>query len=190
MQRHTWTLHSVGGPVLRLVILMLMFAAVSLGVAAPQQDTPGPPSKNPCGPMTGACEDAPKIIAVKFHADWCGFCKQMGAAFEELQAKFDQEPALYVTFDQTRDFGRKQSQYLAHAMGLDDVWKENGGKTGFILLIDPKTKQVVQRLTHEQNLKQIGAALQEAVQKAPKAEAPAKPARPNPPEHPEHPKKK
>ncbi|MCI0363323.1 MAG: thioredoxin family protein [Phycisphaerales bacterium] len=177
MQQHNWTLHS---PVLRLAFLMLMLVAVSLGMA--QQD-----SKNPCGPMSGTGGDAPKIIAVKFHADWCGFCKQMGAAFEELQAKFDKEPVLYVTFDQTRDFNRTQSRYLAHSMDLDCVWKENGGKTGFILLIDPKAHKVVQTLTHEQNLKQMGAALQEAVQKASKAEQAGTS---QPPEHPEHPKKK
>ncbi|MCI0629520.1 MAG: thioredoxin family protein [Phycisphaerales bacterium] len=159
MQNHTWTLHT---PVLRLAFLLLMFVTVSLGLAAPEQDT-----KNPCGPMSGACGDAPKIIAVKFHADWCGFCKQMGGVFEEMQAKFDKEPVLYVTFDQTRDFNRTQSRYLAHTMGLDCVWKEHGGKTGFVLLIDPNTHKVVQTLTHEQNLKQMGAALQEAVKAAP-----------------------
>lgn len=107
-----------------------------------------------------------KIIAIKFHADWCGYCKAMGPVFEELQAKFDQEPVLYVMFDQTRDFGRGQSAYMAGALGLKEIWQENGGKTGFVLLIDARTKQVVQRLSHEQTLKQMGAALQDAVRSA------------------------
>ncbi len=108
----------------------------------------------------------PKIIAVKFHADWCGYCKAMGPVFEELQAKFDLQPALYVTFDQTREFDRKQSQYLANAMGLNQVWAKHGGSTGFILLIDANTKEVVEKLSHEKNLKEMGAALQEAVKQA------------------------
>ena len=107
-----------------------------------------------------------KIIAIKFHADWCGYCKAMGPVFEELQAKFDMEPVLYVEFDQTRDFGRGQSAYLAGALGLEKVWKEHGGKTGFVLLIDARTMEVVERLNHEQNLKQMGAALKEAVRSA------------------------
>lgn len=110
--------------------------------------------------------EAPQIIAVKFHADWCGYCKAMGSAFEELQAKHDAQPVLYVTLDQTREFNRRQSKFLAHALGLDDVWSEHGGKTGFVLLIDGKTRVVVAKLTHEQNLKQMGTALLEAVSKA------------------------
>jgi len=105
----------------------------------------------------------PEIIAVKFHADWCGYCKAMGPIFEELQAKYDQEPVLYIEFDQTREFGRKQSAYMANALGLDSMWAENGGKTGFVLLIDATTKEVLQRLSHERNLKQMGTALQDAV---------------------------
>lgn len=110
--------------------------------------------------------ETPQIIAVKFHADWCGFCKAMGSVFEELQAKFDTQPVLYVTLDQTREFNRRQSTFLAHALGLDCLWSEHGGKTGFILLIDGKTREAVAKLTHEQNLKQMGAALVEAVGKA------------------------
>lgn len=124
-----------------------------------------------------------KVIAVKFHADWCGYCKAMGPVFEELQAKYDQEPVLYVEFDQTREFGKRQSAYMAQAIGLDTVWAEHGGKTGFVLLIDATTKKVMQRLSHEQGLKQMGAALQDAVANAEAAGAAA--------EHPggEHPKK-
>ncbi len=166
---------------------ILLIVPVSLGLAALLTGI-GQPATAPAAPGQPACTDAkmeaPKVIAVKFHADWCGFCKTMGPAFEELQAKFDQEPVLYVEFDQTREFNRRQSAYLANTLGLQDAWKEDGGKTGFVLLIDANTKKVVQRLTHEQNLKQMGAALQDAVGKA---AGPTR--RPEHPEHPEHPKK-
>jgi len=105
----------------------------------------------------------PEIIAIKFHADWCGYCKEMGPVFKELQAKFDQQPVLYVTFDHTREYNRIQSQYMAEVMGLSPVWKKHGGSTGFILLIDAETKQIKEKLTHDQGLKEMGAALQEAV---------------------------
>jgi len=89
----------------------------------------------------------------------------MGSTFEELQAKFDTLPVLYLVLNHTREYNRKQSAYLAHALDLADVWAEYGGKTGFILLINTKTKQVVTKLTHQQSLKEMGTLLIEAVKK-------------------------
>jgi len=107
-----------------------------------------------------------RVIAVKFHADWCGYCKAMGDVFQEMQAKFDQQPVLWVTLDHTRENDRKQSEYLAHAMGMQEIWSEHGGKTGFILLVNGKTGEVMDRLGHELSLKEMGAKLAEAVDKA------------------------
>lgn len=90
----------------------------------------------------------------------------MEPIFEELQAKFDTQPVLFVTLDLTREFDRRQAKYLAHALGLEDLWTEHGGSTGFILLIDGTTRAVLTRLTDEQNLAAMGEALLEAVEKA------------------------
>ena len=113
----------------------------------------------------GKMDRGPQLIAVKFHADWCGWCKAMGPIFTEMHQKYEAEPVLYVQLDQTTQARARQARYLASALGLEKVWKEYGGKTGFILLIDAKTKAVVAKLTKDQNLKQMGAALQDAVKK-------------------------
>jgi len=121
------------------------------------------------GEASAECCDAemgPRLIAVKFHADWCGFCKAMGPVFSELQQKHEELPVLYVELDQTTKSRKRQAAFLAKVMGMDQVWKEHGGKTGFILLIDAKTKRVVEKLTKDQNLKQMGASLQKAVGKS------------------------
>jgi len=110
--------------------------------------------------------ERPSVIAVKFHAEWCGKCKAMGPVFKELQAKYDQLPVLYEVFDHTREFDRRQSAYLAHAMDLDGLWDEHGGSTGFVLLIDAQNREVIKRLSHEDGLAEMGAALQKAVREA------------------------
>lgn len=105
----------------------------------------------------------PKVLAVKFHADWCGSCKAMGPIFEDLTNKFDSKPILFVTLDQTTTTKKRQSEYLAAALGIGESWPEYGGKTGFILLFDAHHKQVLGKLTRQQDIKQMGAALMEAV---------------------------
>ena len=105
----------------------------------------------------------PKLIAIKFHADWCGSCKAMGNVYEELQEKHDQQPVLWLVLDHTRAHHRQQAAFLAQALDLDTVWEEHGGKTGFILLIDPEQQRVLVKLTREHGIKQMGAKLKEAL---------------------------
>lgn len=96
----------------------------------------------------------PKLIAVKHHGDWCGNCKKMGSTFTDLRNKFDGQPILFVTLDLTNISTRNHSELLATALGLKSVYQNNPG-TGFILLIDPHTRQVVKKLTADQDLKMM-----------------------------------
>lgn len=153
MMKMTTTLLAVAAS----IVLVASFAAT--GQASSSQSASSQPGAD-------AVKQPARIIAIKFHADWCGYCKAMGPVFEELQARYDQEPVLYVVFDQTREFGRRQSAYMATALGLEEIWTEHGGKTGFVLLIDARTKRVVRRLSHEENLKEMGAAVRGAVRSA------------------------
>lgn len=120
--------------------------------------------------ITGAgflgASDKAEIIAVKFHADWCGSCKAMGDSFTELQAKFDSQPVLYVTLDNTREHLRQQAAWMTTQLGLGDVLKDHHGTSGFVLLIDSDSKKVLAKLTREHDLKAMGSALVEAVKTA------------------------
>ncbi len=99
----------------------------------------------------------PKLIAVKFHADWCGSCKKMGPVFEDLRNKFDQKPVLFVQMDFTNSTTRHQSQLLGAALGISPIIEENQG-TGFILLLDSQQK-VQEKFTADQGFKDMSALI-------------------------------
>lgn len=104
----------------------------------------------------------PELVVVKFHADWCGSCQAMGDTFENLTAKLDSEPVLFVELDQTTSADRKQAGFLMNAMDGEAIWSEYGGKTGFILLINPQDMSVVAKLTKDMGFKDMVKAIGEA----------------------------
>ena len=110
-------------------------------------------------PSAGAGVPAkPDVVAVKFHADWCGSCKKMGTVFEDLRNKYDGRSVLFVTLDLTNGTTRTQAEYMAAALGFGDVFAQNKG-TGFILLLDGDSHRQVAKLTADQDIKAMGAQL-------------------------------
>ena len=105
----------------------------------------------------------PDLLAVKFHADWCGSCKKMGPVFEDLRNKHDGQSILFVTLDLTNSTTRAQAEYLAAALGFGDVFAQNN-KTGFILLLDGDSRKQLAKLTADQDIKAMGAQILEQLE--------------------------
>ena len=124
-------------PLIAVVVLMLATLTLSAGGEVPAE---------------------PDLLAVKFHADWCGSCKKMGTVFEDLRNKYDGRPVLFVTLDLTNGTTRSQAQYMAAALGFGEVFAQNAG-TGFILLLDGDSRKQVAKLTADQDIKAMGAQL-------------------------------
>jgi thiol-disulfide isomerase/thioredoxin len=106
---------------------------------------------------------APDVMAVKFHADWCGSCKTIAPMLSDLKNKRDGEPVLFVTLDLTNQTTTAQAALMASALGIDKVYDKHAPKTGYVLLIDAKTKKVVDKLTKKQTMKQMNAAIGDAL---------------------------
>jgi len=96
--------------------------------------------------------EAPKLIVVKFHADWCRICHAMGPVFEDLQNKMDGKNILFIKLDFTNNQTKHQANMLGATLGISSVLKANYRRTGFILIIDPKTKKVLQKLTKDDDV--------------------------------------
>ncbi len=100
----------------------------------------------------------PQTIALVFYAGWCPACKVLDPKVQQVVPEFKDKSILWVTLDQT-DKDSRQAEYLAAALGAADAWKNNAGKTGFVVLIDGKTKAVVGKLTSDQMPEQIRQTL-------------------------------
>lgn len=96
-----------------------------------------------------------ETYAVLFYADWCGSCKVIDPKLKEARESLDEGPALFVTFDMTDDKTKNQTALLASAIGLQKLYQENEGRTGFLLVIDAESKEVVDRITTEDSTQAI-----------------------------------
>lgn len=108
--------------------------------------------------MTASVWAAPKAIAVKLHADYCGSCKAMAPAYSEVQRQFADKDVLFVTFDFTDEGTKHQSKLLAHALGLEKVFADNQ-KSGKVLLLEPKSKAIRGKLTKAHSAQVMGSVI-------------------------------
>lgn len=89
----------------------------------------------------------PKLVVVKFHADWCGKCEQMAEPLAEARRGLIEEPVLFVTYDFTDEVTARQAEYLASVLEQNEIWAEHERRTGFVLLVEPLTNAVLAAFT-------------------------------------------
>ncbi len=120
-----------GGSNMKYVMSFLMIVLISLPV------------------ITGENESEPELIALRMYADWCGKCKTLDPKVDEVKKEFKGKGVLFAVFDQTDEFAQEQSVLHARLLGLDHVQREFGGQTGLLLLIDPESGKIKERITHQ-----------------------------------------
>lgn len=151
-----------------LAALTLTAASIAFaqsGTAPSGTPTPAPAKQPGSGSKPSgvqAAATAPKVIALQFYADWCAGCKALQPKLDEAMKDAAGQPCLTVKLDQT-DKDSHQAEYMLAALGLGDLWKEHAGKTGYVLLVDTKTKKVVATIDSKQEVKQIKSTLMAAL---------------------------
>lgn len=98
---------------------------------------------------------APEAILVVFHADWCPGCQALGPKLEKgVMPEIEGEPYLMVELDFT-ERESNQGEYMLAALGLDHLWEQFGRKTGFAVLVDAETKQVLHRYSAQNSTEEM-----------------------------------
>jgi len=97
--------------------------------------------------------EKPAIVAITMHADWCGTCQALNPKLEKVKGDLKDQGVLFTRFDFTDESTIKQSELMANWIGISDLFEErkNDGKTGFVILIDAETFEVLERITNNKD---------------------------------------
>ena len=109
--------------------------------------------------------EAPKVIAVEFYADWCNTCKELMPRMAEIRKSYQTKYVMVVRFDMTDDYTKAQASFMASFSGLGEVYKKGGGKTGFIALVDAKTKEILGVINLKKPVEEIPKMIDDAITK-------------------------
>lgn len=107
--------------------------------------------------------ELPKVVAVEFYADWCASCKVLIPKFNEAKSAYQSKAILFARFDLTNDSTKEQASYFAAFAGLEEVYRKGGGRTGFVVLIDGKTKKVIKVIGKDKSVDEIKVMINEAL---------------------------
>ncbi len=135
---------------IRLPSLLTLIALLALSCAAPARA------------QSDAAQE-PRLVAALFRSNWCGPCKILEPRYERVMAGYAQAPLERVRFDSS--FGRRGAlAERASAEGIQAVYDATSGATGFVLLIDRDTQDVLARITMEYSEADIAGALDYALE--------------------------
>ena len=104
----------------------------------------------------------PEIIAATFSSAWCSSCKILKPRLADVIPDFADDPVKFVEFDFT--FGqRAEIRAQAKEEGLAEIYPRFKGATGFTLLVDADSGEIIDMLTIKHSKKAMRAMIAQAV---------------------------
>lgn len=107
--------------------------------------------------------DKQEVYVLKFHADWCGHCKKMTPVYNDMVERFESKPVGFAILDVTDKSDHAKAEAKMKELGLENIWKQNKGRNGFILLVDADTKKLIKKLNSSTSKEQAAKALEDAL---------------------------
>jgi thiol-disulfide isomerase/thioredoxin len=109
----------------------------------------------------------PELVLVRFDAEWCKFCRRLAPTYDELRRRHATDPVLFVTLDLTDKASRRQAEYLAGSLKLDDAWTRNALAAGRMMLVSVRTGEIVSTMTSATTIDEAAKRLAEALRTTP-----------------------
>lgn len=105
----------------------------------------------------------PDVLALVFTAEWCAACKVLDPKLRAARTSLDEEAVRFVILDQTNADARREATASAREGGFADVYAAHEGKTGFVLLLDADSKEILDRITSSDSEAQIRQKVRRAI---------------------------
>ncbi|MHC5114659.1 MAG: thioredoxin family protein [Planctomycetota bacterium] len=116
----------------------------------------------PAVPTSPAAPDV-DLIVVQMHADWCPPSRVIATRLAEVREAIDHGNVLFLRLDLTDDARLRQAELTMDALGFADIWRNQRGVTGELLLIDTQRRLVLDKLSPADDVPQMIVRLAEAV---------------------------
>jgi hypothetical protein len=118
-------------------------------------------ARTPATNVGAAFDGEPQIVAATFASAWCSACKILKPRLAKAIPRLAGEPVRFVEYDFT--FGdRPETRGAAERDGIGPLYARLAGATGFTVLVDADTGEVIDTLT----INHSAAAMEEAVRRA------------------------
>jgi thiol-disulfide isomerase/thioredoxin len=151
-------------------LIMAAVLATALGATAPAVADHPTRSEQPKAeqgkqehPKAEHPKQAHDVIGMLFFADWCAACKELEPKLDAVRRGYAERPIRFTRVDLTDDAAKEQSARRAEEAGLSAVYAKHADKTGFVLLIDARTKKVLDRLVATQTADEMRTTIDGAL---------------------------
>ncbi|MEZ5892528.1 MAG: thioredoxin domain-containing protein [Parvularculaceae bacterium] len=104
----------------------------------------------------------PEVVAATFASAWCSTCKILQPRLAKVIPDFKDQPVKFVELDFTYGQGDSVEQKAA-AEGLAEIYPRFKGATGFTLLVDRDTGEIIDSLTINYDQDAMRAAIARAI---------------------------
>ncbi len=113
-------------------------------------------------PPSAFTEGSPNLVGAMFYSAWCSACALLDPKLREVAADFDGRAVEFVKFDFSMG-PTPELQQSAAALDIAGTYEKNIGATGFMLLVDRRTDEVVTMITSAMSKEDIRAELESAI---------------------------
>ena len=145
--------------------LLILIALVTVGLGATGYALylgNGAPASSPISPVETA---SGKPFVVKLHAQWCPVCLVTKDVWSDIAEAYADRVNL-VVMDFTNDATTAASWAEARRLGFGESFDEYGGASGFIVVLDGRTREVTSAIGGSRDVGEYRTAIDDALKSA------------------------